>query len=53
VLFFTKEQDGEEKTSYAFRLVFQHQEKTLTDKEINEAMDNTTKALQDKGFQVR
>ena len=47
---FTK--DG--KTSYAFHLVFQSQEKTLSDEEINKIMDKVTRALNNKkGWQVR
>lgn len=47
---FTK--DG--KTSYAFHLVFQSQEKTLSDDETNKIMDKVTRALNGKkGWQVR
>lgn len=46
--------DGDEKISYAFNLVFQSGEKTLTDIEINEIMQKITAALNDKdGWQVR
>lgn len=44
----------EDKTSYAFRLVFQSYEKTLTDEEINAVMNpvyDTLKAQQ--GFEIR
>ena len=38
---YTKNKEGEPiKTSYAFRLVFQSQEKTLVDEEINQIMQN-------------
>jgi phenylalanyl-tRNA synthetase beta chain len=39
--------------SYAFRLVFQSQKKTLTDDEVNVIMNNVTKAIKKKGWQVR
>jgi len=49
-----EEDDGEKRTSYAFRLVFQSQERTLSDDEINIVMDNITKVLNDKdGWEVR
>jgi phenylalanyl-tRNA synthetase beta subunit len=35
----------DDKTSYAFNLVFQSQEKTLSDEEINKIMDSVTEAL--------
>ncbi len=41
------------RTSYAFRLVFQSSEKTLTDAEINEVMDNVYKVAKEKGWEVR
>ncbi len=44
----------EGRVSYAFRLVFQSSEKTLSDEEINTVMENVTAALNDKdGWQVR
>jgi len=51
---FTKEG----KTSYAFRLVFQSYDRTLTDAEINEIMSKITNKIKDKktngiGWQVR
>lgn len=42
-LFDKFEKDG--KVSYAFRLVFQSYEKTLTDEEINKIMDHVTQVL--------
>jgi len=43
-----------EKVSYAFNLVFQSQERTLTDSEINEVMEKITAALNSKNdWQVR
>lgn len=41
------------KTSYAFNLVFQSHERTLSDVEINEVMARMTKALTAKGLEVR
>jgi phenylalanyl-tRNA synthetase beta chain len=46
---FTKEG----KTSYAFRLVFQSYEKTLTDEEVNAVMSNVYAAVHEKGWEVR
>ncbi|TSD03420.1 MAG: phenylalanyl-tRNA synthetase beta chain [Parcubacteria group bacterium Athens0714_16] len=44
----------EDKVSYAFRLVFQSQEKTLTDEEVNHIMENVTSKLNFKnGWNVR
>ena len=51
-LFDTYGKDG--KVSYAFRLVFQSNEKTLTDDEINKIMENITKKLESKAdWEVR
>ena len=46
---FTKEG----RTSYAFRLVFQSFEKTLTDTEVTTHMDNVYKVVAEKGWEVR
>lgn len=46
---FTKEK----RTSYAFRLVFQSPEKTLTDMEANEIMEKVNKVALEKGWEVR
>jgi len=35
----------DDKISYAFNLVFQSQEKTLSDEEVNKIMDSVTEAL--------
>lgn len=43
----------EGRTSYAFRLVFQSFEKTLSDAEIIPTMEAVTLALQNQGFEVR
>ncbi len=48
-----KETGEVEKISYAFRLVFQSYDKTLTDEEINRVMDNIYNALKEHGFEVR
>ena len=51
---FTKEFPEGKKTSYAYHLVFQSMEKTLTDEEINEVMNRVTEILHSKsGWQVR
>ncbi|HEY4515013.1 MAG TPA: phenylalanine--tRNA ligase subunit beta [Candidatus Paceibacterota bacterium] len=42
-----------DKTSYAFRLVFQAMDRTLTDIEVNEAMFKLTTTLTDLGYQIR
>jgi phenylalanyl-tRNA synthetase beta chain len=42
-----------EKISYAFRLVFQSFEKTLTDVEINAVMEHISMVLKEKGFDIR
>ena len=44
----------DDKTSYAFKLVFQSLERTLTDAEVNEVMTQITNKIKDKnGWQVR
>jgi hypothetical protein len=51
---FRKEMDRGAKTSYAFRLVFQSHEKTLTEEEINSIMKNITDRMnENSGWQVR
>ncbi len=50
---FTKDFDGESKTSYAFNLVFQSYERTLSDVEINEVMARITEKLSAQGLEVR
>ena len=42
-----------DKVSYAFRLVFQSFEKTLTDDEINVEMENVYQAVKSRGWTVR
>lgn len=46
-------QGGEGQTSYAYRLVFQSQEKTLTDDEINQIMSKITDKITQSGWKVR
>ena len=43
----------EDKQSYAFRLVFQSFDRTLTDEEINPIMEAITKRIGDNGWTVR
>jgi phenylalanyl-tRNA synthetase beta subunit len=50
---FSKEVESVKKTSYAFRLVFQSDEKTLTDEEVNKMMDEYYKLFKDKGYEIR
>ncbi len=50
---FPKEIEGVRKTSFAFRLVFQSYEKTLTDEEVNEMMEAYYKVFKDKGYEIR
>ncbi len=45
--------DGTEKVSYAFRLVFQSYEKTLTDEEINTVMETINDVVIKHGWEVR
>jgi len=52
-LFDTYTPAGENKTSYAFNLVFQSQDKTLTDEEINEIMNKIAIQIESKGWEVR
>lgn len=42
-----------DKVSYAFRLVFQSMEKTLTDAEVNAVMEKVGAALEEKGYEIR
>ena len=46
---FTKD----ERTSYAFRLIYQSKEKTLTDEEVNEVMDEIYKVAKKQDWEVR
>lgn len=50
---FTKEFPEGKRTSYAFNLVFQSYEKTLSDEEINNTMLRITIALRAHGWEVR
>ncbi len=51
---FTKKfEGGEDKTSYAFHIVFQSYERTLREEEINTIMKNVSDALAAKSWQVR
>ncbi len=43
----------EDKQSYAFRLVFQSFDRTLTDEEINPIMESITKRIGENGWMVR
>jgi phenylalanyl-tRNA synthetase beta subunit len=50
-LFDTFTKDG--KTSYAFRMVFQAQNKTLSESDITPIMENIYTALRDAGYEIR
>lgn len=50
---FSKEIEGIKKTSYAFRLVFQSYEKTLTDDEVNTMMEPYYLVFKEKGYEIR
>jgi phenylalanyl-tRNA synthetase beta chain len=51
---FTKKFDnGDQKTSYAFHIVFQSYERTLVEEEINLIMKKVAEAFTAKGWQVR
>ena len=43
----------DEKTSYAYRLVFQSFEKTLTDEEISKIMESINSEIESKGWEIR
>ncbi len=42
-----------DKTSLAFRLIFQSFERTLTEAEVNQVMERVYAALKEKGFEIR
>jgi phenylalanyl-tRNA synthetase beta subunit len=50
-LFDTFTKDG--KTSYAFRMVFQSNTRTLVEQEITDIMNKITASLQNEGWEVR
>ncbi|MBU1046161.1 C40 family peptidase [Patescibacteria group bacterium] len=52
-LFDTYAPEGENRTSYAFNLVFQSKEKTLTDEEINIIMNKITAQIELNAWEVR
>lgn len=52
-LFDTYQPEGEDRTSYAFKLIFQAMDRTLTDDEINPIMDAVYKACEEKGWETR
>ncbi len=45
--------EKEGRVSYAFRLIFQSFERTLTEVEVNEVMEKTYASLKAKGFEIR
>ncbi|MDB5260692.1 MAG: Phenylalanine--tRNA ligase [Candidatus Nomurabacteria bacterium] len=50
---FSKEIEGVKKTSYAFRLVFQSHERTLTDEEVNKMIEEYYAKFKEKGYEIR
>jgi phenylalanyl-tRNA synthetase beta chain len=50
---FSKEIEGIKKTSYAFRLVFQSYDKTLTDEEVNKDVEVYYGLFKEKGYEIR
>jgi phenylalanyl-tRNA synthetase beta subunit len=42
-----------EKTSLAFRLIFQSFERTLTESEVNSVMEKIYESLRARGFEIR
>ncbi len=50
-LFDTFKKDG--KVSYAYRMIFQSMDKTLTDDEVNAIMEKIYAEIKDKGWEVR
>jgi phenylalanyl-tRNA synthetase beta chain len=47
-------EDGSKKTSYAYRLIFQSYDRTLTDDEVNKIMEKITEKMnKNEGWQVR
>ena len=50
---FSKEIEGVKKISYAFRIVFQSFEKTLTDDEVNSMIEPYYEVLKSKGYEIR
>jgi phenylalanyl-tRNA synthetase beta subunit len=45
--------EKDNKKSLAFRLIFQANDRTLTDIEVNGFMENIYKIVKEKGWQVR
>ncbi len=50
---FEKEVDGVKKKSFAYRLIYQDKERTLTDEEVNLEADKVYNALKETGFEIR
>ena len=50
---FSKEIEGVKKISYAFRIVFQSYERTLTDDEVNVIADKYYNLLKEQGYEIR
>jgi len=52
-VFKKKDENGQENISYAYRLVFQSHEKTLTDEDANRIMESIYREVLGKGMKVR
>lgn len=50
---FEKEIDGVKKKSFAYRLIYQDKDRTLTDEEVNLEADKVYNALKSEGFEIR
>ncbi len=45
--------EKEGKKSFAFRMIFQSMDRTLSDEEVNKVMEKVYEAVKEKGWQVR
>lgn len=52
-LFDTYQPEGENRTSYAFKLIFQAMDRTLTDEEMHPIMTNVYAVCEEKGWETR
>jgi phenylalanyl-tRNA synthetase beta subunit len=52
-LFDQYDPEDQDRISLAYRLVFQSDERTLEDEEVNEIMDDVYEAVKEKGWEVR
>ncbi len=52
-LFDEYDPEDEDRVSLAYRLVFQSDERTLEDQEVNEIMNDVYAAVENEGWEVR